>query len=88
MWEASHVVNQTDVERDVNQTQSSSSGQGHRPASTKVCRVVPYSDLADRPDIFTLIAQKARMMQAIIALTAAEEQRVQADARNFRVQFD
>ena len=50
--------------------------------------VEPYSDLADGPDIFTLTAQEARMMQGIIALTAAEKQKVQADARNFRVQFD
>ena len=50
--------------------------------------VEPYSDMADGPGIFTLTAQESQMMQAIIALTAAEEQKVQADARNVRVQFD
>ena len=36
------VVEQTDVERNVNQTQSSGSGQGHRSTSTQVFRAAPY----------------------------------------------
>ena len=82
------VVDQTDVECDLNQTQSSGSGQGHRPTSTQVCRVAPYSDLADGPDSSALIVPEAQRMQAIIALTAAEARRVQADAGTDHVRSD
>ena len=59
-----HVVNQTDVERDVNQTQSSGSGQEHRSTSTQMFRAVPYSHFANDPDILALAAPAARSVQA------------------------
>ena len=37
-----HGVDQTEVERDVNQTQSSGTEQGHRAALTQMHRAVPY----------------------------------------------
>ena len=59
-----HVVDQTDVERDVNQTQSSGSGQGHRSTSTQMFRAAPYSHFANDPDILALAAPAARSVQA------------------------
>ena len=38
---------QTDVERSLNQTQSSGSGHGHRSTSTQAFRASPYSDNAN-----------------------------------------
>ena len=59
-----HVVDQTDVERDVNQTQSSGSGQGHRSTSTQMFRAAPYSHFANDPDSLALAAPAARSVQA------------------------
>ena len=60
----SHVVNQTDVERDVNQPQSSGSGQEHRSTSTQMYRAAPYSHFANDPDSLALAAPAARSVQA------------------------
>ena len=68
------VVEQTDVERNLNQTQSSGSGHGHRTTPTQVFRAAPYSDCADGSDILALELSAAR--------------RAQADAGDDQLRFD
>ena len=55
---------QPDVERSLNQTQSSGSGHGHRSTSTQVFRASPYSDYANGSNNLALEVLAAQRPQA------------------------
>ena len=59
-----HVVNETDVERNLNQPQTRGSGQEHRSTSTQMCRAAPYPHFANDPDSLAMAAPTPRNVQA------------------------